>query len=120
VTTPTDQPTVLKPSEGLPPVRRASRKRLALAFLIGVVSDVLSFAMMLAPLMQWVIDLGTALLLFLVIGRRWAILPGLISLRCSNDTRRGSGGPQSGCHLASLAALDPDRGTSISHPSHGG
>ena len=28
--------------------------------------------------MQWLIDLGTALLLFLVLGRRWAILPGLI------------------------------------------
>ena len=29
--------------------------------------------------MQWVIDLGTALLLFLILGRRWAILPGLIA-----------------------------------------
>jgi hypothetical protein len=29
--------------------------------------------------MQWLIDLGTALLLFLVLGRRWAILPGLVT-----------------------------------------
>jgi hypothetical protein len=29
--------------------------------------------------MQWVIDLVTALLLFLVLGRRWVILPGLVA-----------------------------------------
>ena len=48
------------------------------AFLIAAVSDFLSFWMVLAPPMQWLIDLGTALLLFLILGRRWAILPGLI------------------------------------------
>ncbi len=29
--------------------------------------------------MRWAVDLGTAFLLFLVLGRRWAILPGLIT-----------------------------------------
>jgi hypothetical protein len=29
--------------------------------------------------MQWVIDLVTASLLFLILGRRWAILPGLVA-----------------------------------------
>jgi hypothetical protein len=29
--------------------------------------------------MQWLIDLVTAVLLFLILGRRWAILPGLIA-----------------------------------------
>jgi hypothetical protein len=29
--------------------------------------------------MQWVIDLATAFLLFLILGRRWAILPGLVA-----------------------------------------
>ena len=29
--------------------------------------------------MQWVIDLATALLLFLILGRRWMLLPGLIA-----------------------------------------
>ncbi len=29
--------------------------------------------------MQWLIDLGTAGLLFLILGRRWAILPGLVA-----------------------------------------
>jgi hypothetical protein len=33
----------------------------------------------LAPPMQWLIDVVTAVLLFLVLGRRWAILPGLIA-----------------------------------------
>jgi hypothetical protein len=29
--------------------------------------------------MEWLIDLVTAVLLFLILGRRWAILPGLIA-----------------------------------------
>jgi hypothetical protein len=29
--------------------------------------------------MQWLIDLATAGLLFLILGRRWAILPGLVA-----------------------------------------
>ncbi len=60
-------------------VQRPSRKRQAVAFLIAAVSDFLSFWMVLAPPMQWLIDLGTALLLFLILGRRWAILPGFIA-----------------------------------------
>lgn len=79
MTTPSDQPAVLTTAEVLTPVQRPSRKRQAVAFLIAAVSDVLSFWTVLAPPMQWLIDLGTALLLFLVLGRRWAILPGLIA-----------------------------------------
>jgi hypothetical protein len=78
MTTPTDHPVILTPTEVMAPVRRPSRKRQAVAFLVAAVSDFLSFWMVLAPPMQWLIDLGTALLLFLVLGRRWAILPGLI------------------------------------------
>jgi len=79
MTTPTDHPVILTPTEVLAPVRRPSRKRQAVAFLIAAVSDFLSFWMVLAPPMQWLIDLGTALLLFLILGRRWAILPGFIA-----------------------------------------
>jgi len=79
MTTPTDPPVILTPTEVMAPVRRPSRKRQAIAFLIAAVSDFLSFWMALAPPMQWLIDLGTALLLFLILGRRWAILPGLIA-----------------------------------------
>lgn len=79
MTTPSDQPILLAPAEGLAPVQRPSRKRQVAAFLIAALSDFLSFWTVLAPPMQWVIDLATALLLFLVLGRRWAILPGLVA-----------------------------------------
>jgi len=79
MTTPTDHPGILTPTKVLAPVGRPSRKRQAVAFLIAAVSDFLSFWMVLAPPMQWLIDLGTALLLFLILGRRWAILPGFIA-----------------------------------------
>jgi hypothetical protein len=79
MTTPTDQPIILAPDEVLTPVQRPSRKRQAVAFLIAAVSDFFSFWTVLAPPMQWVIDLVTALLLFLVLGRRWVILPGLVA-----------------------------------------
>src|SRR5258708_2883510 len=79
MTTPTDHQVILTPTDVQAPVQRPSRRRQAVAFLIAAVSDFLSFWMVLAPPMQWLIDLGTALLLFLVLGRRWAILPGLIA-----------------------------------------
>ena len=77
--TPTDYPPTLTPTEVLAPVKRPPRKRQAVAFLIAAVSDFLSIWTEVAPPLQWVIDLGTALLLFLILGRRWAILPGLIA-----------------------------------------
>ena len=54
-----------------------SKKRLVLAFAIAGISDAIgAFATPLPPLV-WVVDLGTALLLFLVLGRQWLLLPGL-------------------------------------------
>jgi hypothetical protein len=54
-----------------------SKKRLALAFAIAGISDAIgAFATPLPPLV-WVVDLGTALLLFIVLGRQWLLLPGL-------------------------------------------
>jgi hypothetical protein len=54
-----------------------SRKRLALAFAIAGISDAIgAFATLLPPLV-WAVDLVTALLLFLVLGRQWLLLPGL-------------------------------------------
>jgi hypothetical protein len=79
MTTPTDHPVILAPTEVLAPVQRPSRKRQAAAFLVAAASDFLSFWTVLAPPMQWLIDLVTASLLFLILGRRWAILPGLIA-----------------------------------------
>ena len=49
-----------------------------MAFVVAAVSDFISFWISLVVPVQWAVDLGTALLLFLILGRRWAILPGLI------------------------------------------
>jgi hypothetical protein len=54
-----------------------SKKRLAMAFAIAGISDAIgAFATPLPPVV-WVVDLVTALLLFLVLGRQWLLLPGL-------------------------------------------
>ena len=54
-----------------------SKKQLALAFAIAAISDAIgAFATPLPPIV-WVVDLGTALLLFMVLGRQWLLLPGL-------------------------------------------
>jgi len=58
---------------------RPSPKLLAIAFGGAAVSDVISFWTTLMPPVQWALDLATALFLFLVLGRRWAILPGLVA-----------------------------------------
>ena len=56
-----------------------STLRFTLAFIIAVTSDAASVAAQVAPPVQWVIDGVTALLLFLILGRRWQILPALIA-----------------------------------------
>ncbi|MGC1647520.1 MAG: hypothetical protein WA741_17010 [Candidatus Sulfotelmatobacter sp.] len=55
-----------------------SKKRLALAFALAVLSDGLSFFLTFTPPFQWALDLVTALLLFIVLGWHWVMLPGLI------------------------------------------
>jgi hypothetical protein len=56
---------------------RFSKKQLALAFAIAAISDAIgAFATPLPPIV-WVVDLGTALLLFIVLGWQWLLLPGL-------------------------------------------
>jgi hypothetical protein len=56
-----------------------STKRLVLAFAIAGISDAIgAFATPLPPIV-WVVDLATALMLFLVLGRQWLLLPGLAS-----------------------------------------
>ena len=57
----------------------ADRKRLAVAFAVATISDGLSFWLVIALPVQWAVDLVTALLLFLLLGRKWVILPGLIA-----------------------------------------
>jgi hypothetical protein len=56
-----------------------SKRRLAMAFLIAATSDVVSFWTEWVPPVQWAVDLVTALLLFMVLGWRWALLPGFVA-----------------------------------------
>jgi hypothetical protein len=73
------KPTDLAVSSALPEVKRPSWKVLALALIIAGVSDAVSFAISLVLPLQWTVDIATAILLFLILGRRRAILPGLIA-----------------------------------------
>ncbi len=57
----------------------ADKKHLAVTFAVAAISDALSFWLAFAPPAQWGVDLVTALLLFVVLDRKWAILPELIA-----------------------------------------
>lgn len=76
---PTDKIQVLSPADSLAPWKRPWSARLVLAFSVAAVSDVLSFWTVIAPPVQWALDVGTAFVLFLILGQRWALLPGLIA-----------------------------------------
>jgi hypothetical protein len=73
------KPIVFTPEETPSPLKRHSRAKLAIAFGVAAVSDVLSIWLTFAPPFQWTLDLVTAVILFLILGRRWALLPGLIA-----------------------------------------
>jgi hypothetical protein len=57
---------------------RFSRTRLILAFTVAILADGLSVFLTLTPPVQWAVDLVTAILLFVVLGWQWILLPGLI------------------------------------------
>jgi hypothetical protein len=57
----------------------SSRARLGLAMAIAVASDLASVWLEFVPPMQWTLDLATAGLLFLTLGRQWMILPALVA-----------------------------------------
>jgi hypothetical protein len=79
MTPPPTEPRKQPSSAGTPisTTLKFSKKRLALAFAIAGISDAIgAFATPLPPIV-WVVDLGTALLLFMVLGRQWLLLPGL-------------------------------------------
>ena len=72
------QPVVVSAGQEIVPIKRVSRARFAIAFGVAAISDFLSMWIEFLLPVQWVIDLATAGLLFLILGRRWALLPGLI------------------------------------------
>ena len=55
-----------------------SKKRLAVAFAIAGISDAVGAFTTPLPPIGWVVDLATALLLFILLGRQWLLLPGLV------------------------------------------
>ena len=73
-----NRPVVVSTGQEIAPIRRVSRARFAIAFGVAAISDFLSMWTEFALPLQWLLDLGTAGLLFLILGRRWALLPGLI------------------------------------------
>ncbi len=54
-------------------------KRLGIALAVAAVSDALGFWADLFPPLQWAVDLATAIALFIILGRRWALLPALVA-----------------------------------------
>jgi hypothetical protein len=73
----TEKIITLSPGEPTLPIKRHTRAQMAIAFGVAAVSDVLSIWLTFAPPFQWALDLATAFILFLIFGRRWALLPGL-------------------------------------------
>jgi hypothetical protein len=57
---------------------RFSWRRLALAFAVAALSDGLSLYFIPVPPLQWAVDVVTVLLLFVILGWQWILLPGLI------------------------------------------
>jgi hypothetical protein len=70
---------VLAPEAASAPSERPSRARMAIAFAVAAVSDFCAIGAKVAPPFEWALDIGTAFALFLILGRRWALLPGLIA-----------------------------------------
>jgi hypothetical protein len=70
---------ILTPATTALPARRYSRGKVAIAFGVAAVSDVLSIWITFLPPAQIAVDMVTAVVLFWILGRRWALLPGFIA-----------------------------------------
>jgi len=74
------EPIILPRDSAIPlPAKRPSWTRIGLAFAVAAVSDILAFWAEFVPPAQWVLDAATAFALFLLMGRRWALVPGLVA-----------------------------------------
>ena len=52
---------------------------MVLAFLVAAASDIVSYGTVFVPPVQWAVDIATALLLFMILGWQWALLPGFVA-----------------------------------------
>jgi len=55
------------------------RARIAASFAVALASDALSVWLEFAPPLQWALDAGTAIVLFLILGRQWMLVPALVA-----------------------------------------
>jgi hypothetical protein len=76
---PASLPAVTDPSLTEQQSARQRAWRMGVAFAVAGASDLLSVWLEAWPPAQWLLDVVTAGLLFLVLGRQWLILPGLIA-----------------------------------------
>jgi hypothetical protein len=74
----TEKTITLTPEVVTSPLKRHSRAKMAIAFGVAAASDALSIWITFAPPFQWALDIATAFILFLIFGRRWVLLPGLV------------------------------------------
>jgi hypothetical protein len=72
---PSKQPSSAQPASSN--TLKFSKKQVALAFVIAGISDAIGAFITALPPIGWLVDLATALLLFMVLGRQWLLLPGL-------------------------------------------
>jgi|SRR5579862_8155683 len=82
----TSEPIASAPSPGEPTanpvvdqIKGYSRSKLAVAFGLAAISDVISIWITFAPPLQLALDMATAFALFWIFGKRWALLPGFIA-----------------------------------------
>jgi len=61
----------------IPKIPKFSKKQLVIAFAIAAISDAIGALATPLPPIVWVVDVVTALLLFMVLGWQWLLLPGL-------------------------------------------
>lgn len=64
---------------GIPPLQELGLWRIAGAFALSAISDVVSAATELVPPLQIVVDLITAGLLWMLLGWRWVMLPAFVA-----------------------------------------
>lgn len=69
----------LSDESSLAAIDRPTWARILAAFAVAGASDGIAFFVQVVPPVEWGLDLATALLLFLILGKRWALLPGLIA-----------------------------------------
>lgn len=70
---------ILTPTATGQPAKRYSHGKVAVAFGVAAVSDVISIWITFVPPAQIAVDLLTAVVLFWIFGKRWALLPGFIA-----------------------------------------